>query len=114
LSLKVQLMLEHFSKVIKMIPPPKDRIRSATRALPPITDPPFGQHFDWLGKYNVVLLGDASHGTSEFYQARAEITKHLIKTHGFNVIALEADWPHAEAIDRFVRQRPRPASKASP
>lgn len=107
-------MLEHFSKIAKMAPPLKDRIRSAARALPPITDPSFGQHFDWLGKYNVVLLGDASHGTSEFYQARAEITKHLIKTHGFNAIALEADWPDAEAIDRFVRQRPGPQVKPPP
>lgn len=92
-------MLEHLSKVTKMIPPLKDRIRSAARALPPIADPSFGQHFDWLGKYNVVLLGDASHGASEFYQARAEITKHLIENHGFNVVALGADWPDVEVID---------------
>jgi erythromycin esterase-like protein len=56
----------------------------------------------------VILIGDASHGTSEFYTARAELTKHLIQHHGFNIVAVEADWPDAEAVDRYVRQRPGP------
>lgn len=81
-------------------------IKSVAKPLPSITDPSFGSHFDHLGKYKVVLLGDGSHGTSEFYQARAEITKHLIEHHGFDTIAVEADWPDAEAVDRYVRQRP--------
>ncbi|KAI5301022.1 hypothetical protein KEM55_003055, partial [Ascosphaera atra] len=61
-----------------------------------------------LGRYKVVLIGDGSHGTSEFYRARAEITKHLVQHHGFNIVACEADWPDAEAIDRYVRRRPGP------
>ncbi|KAK4152017.1 erythromycin esterase type II [Chaetomidium leptoderma] len=56
----------------------------------------------------VILIGDASHGTSEFYTARAELTKHLIQHHGFNIVAVEADWPDAEAVDRYVRHRPSP------
>jgi erythromycin esterase-like protein len=61
----------------------------------------------------IVLIGDASHGTSEFYAARAELTKHLISEHGFNIVAVEADWPDAEAVDRYVRHRPGPGPRAS-
>jgi erythromycin esterase-like protein len=53
----------------------------------------------------VVLLGEASHGTAEFYQARAAITRHLIEAHGFRLVALEADWPDAAALNRHVRQQ---------
>ena len=51
------------------------------------------------------LLGEASHGTSEFYRARAAITRRLIEKHGFNIVAVEADWPDAAAIDRYVRHK---------
>ena len=81
---------------------------SAARPLPPIQDTNFGAQFDDFGKYKVVLLGDGSHGTSEFYSARAEITKRLIAQHGYTMVAVEADWPDAEAVDRYVRQRPGP------
>ncbi|KAG7289238.1 hypothetical protein NEMBOFW57_005603 [Staphylotrichum longicolle] len=56
---------------------------------------------------------DASHGTSEFYAARALLTQHLIQHHGFNIVAVEADWPDAEAVDRYVRHRPGPGARAS-
>src|SRR5206468_4334725 len=52
------------------------------------------------------LLGEASHGTSEFYRARAAITRWLIEEHGFTIVAVEADWPDAAAVDRYVRHRP--------
>lgn len=58
----------------------------------------------------ILLLGDASHGTSEFYSARAEITKHMIVHHGVNIVAWEADWPDADAVDRYVRHRGPPAT----
>lgn len=51
-------------------------------------------------------MGEASHGTSEFYRARAAISKRLIQEHGFNIIAVEADWPDGAAVDRYVRHRP--------
>ncbi|MDR3407553.1 MAG: erythromycin esterase family protein [Methylovirgula sp.] len=63
----------------------------------------FGPFFDRFGDATVVLLGEASHGTSEFYRARAAITRRLIEKHGFNIIAVEADWPDAARIDRYVR-----------
>jgi len=56
----------------------------------------------------VVLLGEATHGTAEFYEARAAITAMLVKQHGFNIVAVEADWPDAAVYDAFVRGLPRP------
>jgi erythromycin esterase-like protein len=91
-----------------MIPPVEDLLRINVTELPPVTDPSFANYFHQFGKYKVVLIGDGSHGTSEFYTARAKITEHLIQHHGFNVVALEADWPDAEAIDRYVRRRAGP------
>jgi erythromycin esterase-like protein len=56
----------------------------------------------------VVLLGEATHGTAEFYDARARITELLVKRHGFNIVAAEADWPDARVYDAHVRGLPRP------
>jgi erythromycin esterase-like protein/adenine/guanine phosphoribosyltransferase-like PRPP-binding protein len=50
----------------------------------------------------IVMIGDASHGTQEFYELRAEITKRLIADHGFRAVAVEADWPDAERVHRYV------------
>ncbi|MBB6454497.1 erythromycin esterase-like protein [Salirhabdus euzebyi] len=50
-----------------------------------------------------VLLGEASHGTSEFYSIRAELTKRLIQEKGFSVIAVEGDWPSCQQINRYVK-----------
>ncbi len=57
----------------------------------------------------VVLLGEATHGTAEFYDARAAITERLVAEHGFNIVAVEADWPDAAIYDAYVRGLPRPA-----
>ncbi|WP_188054831.1 protein-L-isoaspartate(D-aspartate) O-methyltransferase [Sphingosinithalassobacter sp. CS137] len=86
-------------------------IRDAAEPLPDIDDPGFGAAFDRFGDARVVLLGEASHGTSEFYRARAAITKRLIEKHGFTMVAVEADWPDAAAIDAHVRQRPNPGAE---
>ena len=64
-----------------------------------------------IGDARVVLLGEASHGTSEFYTMRARITQRLIEEKGFNIIAAEADWPDAARIDHYVRDRSVPASE---
>jgi protein-L-isoaspartate(D-aspartate) O-methyltransferase len=56
----------------------------------------------------VVLLGEATHGTAEFYDARAAITEMLVTRHGFNIVAVEADWPDAAVFDAYVRGLPRP------
>jgi erythromycin esterase-like protein len=80
-------------------------IADAAEPLPDIDDPAFGAMFDRFGDARVVLLGEASHGTSEFYRARAAISRRLIERHGFNIVAVEADWPDAATIDRYVRNR---------
>ena len=56
-----------------------------------------------VGEAHFCLLGEATHGTHEFYRQRAEITKRLITEQGFNVIAVEADWPDAFRVNRYVR-----------
>jgi len=56
-----------------------------------------------VGNARFVLLGEASHGTHEFYFERAQITKQLIIEKGFTVIAIEADWPDANRVHRYVR-----------
>ena len=81
-------------------------IAEAAEPLPDLDDPGFARLFDRFADRRVVLLGEASHGTSEFYRARAAITRRLVAEHGFTLIAVEADWPDAAAVDRYVRHRP--------
>jgi erythromycin esterase-like protein len=87
-----------------------DLIRTAAEPLPDFDDPGFGALFDRFAAARVVLLGEASHGTSEFYRARAAVTRRLIERHGFSIVAVEADWPDAASLDRYVRDRPFPAA----
>ena len=61
---------------------------------------------------HVVLIGEASHGTHEFYRIRGEITKRLIRECGFRAVAAEADWPDAYRVNRYVRGRGRDADAA--
>jgi protein-L-isoaspartate(D-aspartate) O-methyltransferase len=91
-----------------------DMIHAALEPLPPFDDPAFAPLFDRLGRARVVLLGEASHGTSEFYQARAAITRRLIEKHGFTIVAVEADWPDAAAVDRYVRHKGRMGAQEAP
>jgi erythromycin esterase-like protein len=63
---------------------------------------------DRIGNARLVLLGEATHGTSEFYRMRARITRELIERRGFDFVAVEADWPDAMRIHRYVTdQAPR-------
>src|SRR6058998_3878446 len=57
---------------------------------------------DMIGDARYVLLGEATHGTHEFYKARAEISKRLIREKGFSLLAWEADWPDALRVNRYV------------
>ena len=82
-----------------------EAIRSAAHQL---TGGPedFAPLLDRIGDARYVLLGEASHGTHEFYRIRAEITKRLILEKGFHAVAVEADWPDAYRVNRYVRGRP--------
>jgi protein-L-isoaspartate(D-aspartate) O-methyltransferase len=88
-------------------------IAEAAEPLPALDDTSFAEAIDRFADCRVVLLGEASHGTSEFYRARAALTRRLIEKHGFTIVAVEADWPDAAAIDRYVRHRVA-ASDAEP
>jgi protein-L-isoaspartate(D-aspartate) O-methyltransferase len=64
-----------------------------------------------IGDARVVLIGEASHGTSEFYRMRARITRELIERRGFSFVAIEADWPDAARVDHYVRHAETPPSE---
>jgi erythromycin esterase-like protein len=88
-------------------------VRAAAEPLPSPDDAEaFGQAFDRFAHAKVVLLGEASHGTSEFYRARAAITRRLVEQHGFNVVCFEADWPDMSQVDQLVRGRSGPRDGA--
>jgi protein-L-isoaspartate(D-aspartate) O-methyltransferase len=93
------------------LPPVARAIAEAAEPFASLDDPAFDELFDRFGEARLVLLGEASHGTTEFYAARAAISKHLIERHGFNIVAVEADWPDAAHIDRYVRHRSRRAGE---
>lgn len=57
---------------------------------------------DMVGERPFVLLGEASHGTHEFYRMRAQITRRLVEEKGFDAVAVEGDWPDAYRLHRFV------------
>jgi erythromycin esterase-like protein len=95
-------------------PSTRELIRRAAEPLPDLDDPAFGALFDRFAQAKVVLLGEASHGTSEFYRARAAITRRLADRHGFRIVAVEADWPDAAHYDRFIRDLPPPPHEEPP
>ena len=80
--------------------------------------PLVGDHDDYdalmsiIGDARLVLLGEASHGTHEFYRERARITERLIKEKNFTAVAVEADWPAAYRVNRYVRGKSNDVSAA--
>lgn len=70
-----------------------------------IEDADLSSLMDRIGEARVVLIGEASHGTSEFYRMRQRITAELIRQKGFRRIGIEGDWPDVEWIDEYVRAR---------
>lgn len=77
-------------------------IREAAR---PLTGSPrdYDPLMELIGDARFVLLGEATHGTHEFYRERARITRRLIEEKGFDAVVLEADWPDAYRVNRYVR-----------
>src|ERR1043165_1584520 len=71
----------------------------------PLTGPArdYDPLIDLVGDARLVLLGEASHGTHEFYRERTRITRRLIEEKGFTLVAVEADWPDAYRVNRWVR-----------
>ncbi|WP_027481019.1 erythromycin esterase family protein [Deinococcus pimensis] len=79
-----------------------DAVRRAARPLAGGSDDYDGL-LDAIGDARLVLIGEASHGTREFYRERARITRRLIEERGFRAVAVEADWPDALRVHRYVR-----------
>ncbi|MGA8224210.1 MAG: erythromycin esterase family protein [Candidatus Acidiferrales bacterium] len=75
--------------------------KSAHRLTGESTD--FDPLLEQIGEARFVLIGEASHGTHEFYRLRAQLTKRLIAEKGFHAVAVEADWPDAYRVNQFVR-----------
>lgn len=80
-------------------------IRASAQPITNIDHADLGPLLERIGDASVVLLGESSHGTSEFYRMRAHLTRALIQRKGFTAVAVEADWPDAARIDAHVRRR---------
>ena len=88
-------------------------VASAAEPIPGVQDADLGPFLERVGDRRLVLIGEASHGTSEFYRMRARMTRALIEERGFSFVALEADWPDAARVDRWTRaEAPREAEEA--
>ena len=68
-----------------------------------LNEPDFEHLVDIVKNKKIVLIGESTHGTKEFYQLRAQITKELIERCGFNAVALEGDWADVYRINRYVK-----------
>ncbi len=97
--------LRHAAPVVHLLREVGERIENIESA-------PIEGLLERIGDARVVLLGEASHGTAEFYRMRARITRALIERKGFTAVALEADWPDAARLDRYIRHLPASATQS--
>lgn len=71
----------------------------------PLTSYDYSSLFEKIGNARFVMIGEATHGTDEFYKARIEISQQLIEKKGFMAIAIEGDWPDAHRVHRYIQGR---------
>ena len=91
----------------------EELIRHVARVALPFGGPgDLGPLLGRIGDARYVLLGEASHGTSEYYRWRAEISKRLIREKGFSFIAVEGDWPDCYRVNGFVKGSPDSGAEA--
>lgn len=86
-------------------------IRECAQTFEDIDRVDLGPLLERIGDARVVLLGESSHGTSEFYRMRARITQELIEKRDFNIVAVEADWPDAAQVNRVIRGEEEPPTE---
>ncbi len=86
-------------------------LADAAESFPSIEAADLNPLMERIGSARVVLLGEATHGTSEFYRMRERITRDLIVKKGFRFVAIEADWPDAARVDHYVRHFQYPPSE---
>ncbi len=79
----------------------EDLIREVRAVSRPLDDG--GRLIEEIGGSRLVLIGEATHGTDEFYRTRASLTRRLIAEKGFCAVAIEGDWPDTYRVNRFVR-----------
>jgi protein-L-isoaspartate(D-aspartate) O-methyltransferase len=88
-----------------------DMIAEACEPFDSIDEAPLDGLLRRIGDCRIVLLGEATHGTSEFYRMREKITRALIERKGFRFVAIEGDWPDAARVDHYVRHMEYPPSE---
>jgi protein-L-isoaspartate(D-aspartate) O-methyltransferase len=86
-------------------------LADAAESFPSIETADLNPLLQRIGSARIVLLGEATHGTSEFYRMRERITRELIVRKGFRFVAIEADWPDAARVDHYVRHFQYPPSE---
>jgi erythromycin esterase len=106
----IQLMRADFLKDNSTIEEISDSINR--HALPLRNDKDLNPLMDLIGDAHYVLLGEASHGTHEYYTWRMKITQRLIEEKGFSFIAVEGDWPDCYRVNRYVKNYPHTGSNA--
>jgi protein-L-isoaspartate(D-aspartate) O-methyltransferase len=89
-------------------------LRETAEPFDDIADARLGALLERIGGARVVLLGEATHGSAEFYRMRARITRELIERKGFSMVAVEADWPDAAWVDRYVGHAAAPPPGGPP
>ena len=98
------------AKTVATEPEPLATLRALAR--PVADDACLDPLIERLGRARLALLGEASHGTAEFYTRRAEISRRLIEEHGFQFIAVEGDWATCHQLNRYVKQLPAAGASA--
>jgi protein-L-isoaspartate(D-aspartate) O-methyltransferase len=86
-------------------------LADAAESFPSIEAADLGPLMNRIGSARIVLLGESTHGSSEFYRMRERITRELIVKKGFRFVAIEADWPDAARVDHYVRHFQYPPSE---
>ena len=88
-----------------------EAVANAAEGFASVEDADLAPLLDRIGDARIVLLGEATHGTAEFYIMRERISRELIRRKGFRFIAIEGDWPDAARIDHYVRHFETPPSE---
>lgn len=80
-------------------------VREEAESFGEIDEADLGALLNRIGDSRLVLIGESTHGTSEFYRLRARVTQALIEQRGFQIVAIEGDWPDCARVDEYVRGR---------
>jgi protein-L-isoaspartate(D-aspartate) O-methyltransferase len=111
---KPEELPEPVARPRKPLPPADDPVKAiagACTSFESVESADIKPLIERIGDCQVVLLGEATHGTSEFYRMRARITEELIKHKGFRFVAIEGDWPDVARIDHYIRHFEFPPSE---